>query len=183
MLLAAALAAAAALRLLLTAPLRRLVRQVSAVATGDHTTPIEPVGPREVASIAHAAEQMRAGLLRNSAELVAAQDQLSVAVERDRLVLDLQQGTTTQLSLLAVNLSGLAARHPTARAELLAQVGETDRVLRSLRQSIFDLDARTSGLAESPGRGLTSADSTDRHRLRDAAPGGRGRAAGGPGHG
>jgi CHASE3 domain sensor protein len=127
----------AALYFLLTRPLRRLVTDVEAVAAGDYEKAIEPAGPREVASIATAAEQMRAAMVRNSAELVAAQERLSVATERDRLAAGLQQGTTARVSMLAVQLTGLASRHPRAGAELMALVDETDLVLRDLRVMIY----------------------------------------------
>jgi methyl-accepting chemotaxis protein len=137
LMLLSAFLAFAALRLFLARPLRRLVREVGAVAGGDYNSPIEPAGPREVASIAVAAEQLRVGMLRHSSELVAAQERLSAAAERDRLVADLQQGATARLSLLGIQLSSLATRHPSAQADLLPLVGETDQVMRSLRDAIF----------------------------------------------
>ena len=90
MVLLAAALALASLRYLLARPLRRLVRQMSAVADGEYRTPIDAAGTREVASIARAAEQMRAGLVRYSEDVVAAQDQLSITFERDRLAAELQ---------------------------------------------------------------------------------------------
>jgi CHASE3 domain sensor protein len=127
------------LRRLITLPLERLVVQVQVVADGSYDHAIAPGGPTEINQLAEAVEKMRASLVRNSRDLLAARQVLAVNDERARMAADLQERTIQRVFALGLMLSSAAAREPRNAHTYLPFIEETDAVIRELRSLIFDI--------------------------------------------
>jgi CHASE3 domain sensor protein len=140
------------LRRLITLPLDRLVGQVKVVADGSYDRAIAPGGPAEINQLAEAVEKMRASLVRNSRDLLAARQVLAVNDERARMAADLQERTIQRVFALGLMLSSAAAREPHNAHTYLPFVEETDAVIRELRSLIFDIsqDIRSAATGQQP---------------------------------
>jgi len=126
-------------------PLGGLVAQVRAVADGAYEAPITPSGPRELAIIADSVETMRRSIVDHGHELVAAQRELTLREEHDRLATDLHDLTIQRLFALGLRLTSISRRHPDMAPALTPLVAETDRIVREVRSVIFDLGHAESG--------------------------------------
>lgn len=120
-------------------PLGRLVAQVRGVSEGAYETAITPTGPQELATIADSVETMRRSIVDHGRELVAAQRELTLREEHDRLATDLHDLTIQRLFALGLSLTSVSRRHPDAAPALAPLVAETDRIIREVRSVIFDL--------------------------------------------
>jgi signal transduction histidine kinase len=144
----ALLVAAASVPLLrrrLTGPLERLLTDVQTVAAGDHDRPIRPGGPREVAIIAASVDRMRDNLVGYSREREAAQHELTLRQEHDRMAADLHDLTIQRVFGLGLGLTSVARRHPELAPVVAPLVEETDRIIREVRTVIFDLGRAETG--------------------------------------
>jgi CHASE3 domain sensor protein len=139
--LVTAVATASALHRLTTRPLARLLRELTAVAGGDTDRQITSAGPPELRTIAGAAETMRTALVDSSAALAAAQHQIGIAGERDRVARQIGDHTLHRLYALTLGLSGLRARHPGLARDLAPLVADTDAIAQQLRGIIYPLPA------------------------------------------
>jgi CHASE3 domain sensor protein len=144
----------------LTRPLGRLVGQLEAVSSGEYDRRIDASGPEEVRLMAEAAETMRMSVVDRSAELVAAQHELSVHTERQRVAADLHDTTIQRLFGLGLKLSALASQRTELAGTLNSLIDEADAIIRELRQMIFEMNedairakaaARDAG-GDQPGR-------------------------------
>ncbi|MGY1644328.1 CHASE3 domain-containing protein [Geodermatophilus sp. SYSU D00703] len=133
------------LRRRLTRPLERLLTDVQAVAAGDHDRPISAQGAQELVTIAASVETMRQSVLRHSRERLAAQRQLTLHEEHDRMATDLHDLTIQRVFALGLRLSSAGRRHPELAPVLAPLVEETDEVIRELRTVIFDLGRTPDG--------------------------------------
>jgi CHASE3 domain sensor protein len=138
------------LRRLITLPLERLVGQVQVVADGSYDRSIAPGGPAEINQLAEAVEKMRASLVQNSRELLAARHVLAVNDERARMAADLQERTIQRVFALGLMLSSAAARDPRHAQTFLPFVEETDAIIRELRSLIFDISQDDGSAASGP---------------------------------
>ena len=139
----AGLALAATVALLhfaLTRPLGRLTGQLGAVSGGEYDRRIDASGPQEIRQIAEAAESMRISIVDRSAELVAAQHELSVQTERQRVAADLHDTTIQRLFGLGLKLSALASQRTEVASTLNALIDEADEIIRELRRMIFQMN-------------------------------------------
>ncbi|GAA2156606.1 hypothetical protein GCM10009844_44980 [Nocardioides koreensis] len=139
----ALLALAATVTLLhfsLTRPLGRLMGQLEAVSSGEYDRRIDASGPEEVRLMAEAAEKMRMSVVDRSAELVAAQHELSVHTERQRVAADLHDTTIQRLFGLGLKLSALASQRAELAGTLNSLIDEADGIIRELRQMIFEMN-------------------------------------------
>ena len=139
----AGLALAATVALLhfaLTRPLGRLTGQLGAVSGGEYDRRIDASGPQEIRQIAEAAESMRMSIVDRSADLVAAQHELSVQTERQRVAADLHDTTIQRLFGLGLKLSALASQRAELAATLNALIDEADEIIRELRRMIFQMN-------------------------------------------
>jgi signal transduction histidine kinase len=128
------------LRRVLDRPLEQLMDELQA-ASNDNQHPVAAANaPLELDVIAGAAEQMRAALVRNSAELVDAERRLTLLDERDRLAADLHDHTIQQVFALGLALTNTASRAgPEVRAQLETAIDATDQIIRKLRGIIFEI--------------------------------------------
>jgi signal transduction histidine kinase len=139
----AGLALAATVGLLhfaLTRPLSRLTGQLEAVSCGEYDRRIDASGPQEVRQIAEAAESMRMSIVDRSADLVAAQHELSVQTERQRVAADLHDTTIQRLFGLGLKLSALASQRTELAGTLNSLIDEADEIIRELRRMIFQMN-------------------------------------------
>ena len=139
----AGLALAATVALLhfaLTRPLSRLTGQLGAVSGGEYDRRIDASGPQEIRQIAEAAESMRMSIVDRSADLVAAQHELSVQTERQRVAADLHDTTIQRLFGLGLKLSALASQRTELAATLNSLIDEADEIIRELRRMIFQMN-------------------------------------------
>lgn len=130
----------ALLHFALTRPLGRLMGQLEAVSTGEYDRRIDASGPEEVRLMAEAAETMRMSIVDRSAELVAAQHELSVHTERQRVAADLHDTTIQRLFGLGLKLSALASQRVELAGTLNSLIDEADGIIRELRQMIFEMN-------------------------------------------
>jgi CHASE3 domain sensor protein len=122
-------------------PLRRLVDAVEAVAEGDYTRSVPQGGPQEYAQLGRAVERMRRRLLLRSDELAAAQRQVTVLAERERIAEGLQDLTIQRVFALGMRLSSLSSQgRGASSSELQALVADTDMVIKELRGVIVGPD-------------------------------------------
>ncbi|MGK5110476.1 MULTISPECIES: CHASE3 domain-containing protein [unclassified Geodermatophilus] len=126
-------------RRLITGPLDRLLDDVQAVAAGDHGRPIAASGPREFATIADSVDRMRASVVAHSTQRAAAQRELTLRQEHERMAADLHDLTIQRVFGLGLGLSSLSRRHAQLAPAVLPLIEETDRIIRELRTVIFDL--------------------------------------------
>ncbi len=136
----ALLATVALLHFALTRPLGRLMGQLGAVSAGEYHRRIDSGGPEEVRLMAEAAERMRMSVVDRSAELVAAQHELSVHSERQRVAADLHDTTIQRLFGLGLKLSALASQRAELAGTLNALIDEADEIIRELRAMIFEMN-------------------------------------------
>ena len=139
----AGLALAATVALLhfaLTRPLGRLTGQLEAVSGGEYDRRINASGPQEIRQIAEAAESMRISVVDRSADLVAAQHELSVQTERQRMAADLHDTTIQRLFGLGLKLSALASQRTELAGTLNALIDDADEIIRELRRMIFQMN-------------------------------------------
>ncbi|MFC4783544.1 CHASE3 domain-containing protein [Nocardioides sp. MAHUQ-72] len=141
------------LRFALTRPLRELIEQLGVVSAGDYERHIDAEGPEEVRQIAEAAETMRVSVVDRSTELVAAQHELSVQTERQRVAADLHDTTIQRLFGLGLRLSALASQRPELAGTLNSMIDEADEIIRELRRMIFEMGGTQAGVERpSPDR-------------------------------
>ena len=183
----------ALLHFALTRPLGRLMGQLEAVSSGEYDRRIDASGPEEVRLMAEAAETMRMSIVDRSAELVAAQHELSVHTERQRVAADLHDTTIQRLFGLGLKLSALASQRVELAGTLNSLIDEADGIIRELRQMIFEMNedairanaaARDAG-PDQPGEAEPGQTKPERSGAEPAARAGQLRAgepgAGGPG--
>src|SRR6478672_4568094 len=91
---------------------------------------------------------MRISIVDRSAELVAAQHELSVQSERQRVAADLHDTTIQRLFGLGLKLSALASQRTELQGTLNALIDEADEIIRQLRQMIFEMNGDTSRSGE-----------------------------------
>jgi signal transduction histidine kinase len=144
------------LRRRLDRPLRRLLADVQTVADGDYDHPIDRSGPRELALIGGAVDRMRASVVASGRERLAAERELTLRQEHDRLAADLHDLTIQRVFGLGLSLTSVARRQPQVAGLMTPLVTETDRIIRELRTVIFGLT-----------RGGSAAGGTLRGRLMD----------------
>lgn len=132
----AALATVVAVSRMTTRPLARLVTDLTEVADGATDQRIAVQGPAELRTIAAAAETMRTGLVRNAADLAAAQRQLGAFGERERMAEHLRDRTIQRIFALGLSLSHLIGSRPELAAQAAPLVHETDAIAQELRSII-----------------------------------------------
>nr|WP_294696124.1 CHASE3 domain-containing protein [uncultured Friedmanniella sp.] len=118
-------------------PLARLVEQLTAVAGGKTDQKITVTGPREVRTIAAAAETMRTSLQRNAQALAAAQHRIGAFAEQERMAAHLRDHTMQRLYGLSLSLVQLGGIHPGLSQRVAPLIAETDAITRELRGVIF----------------------------------------------
>lgn len=118
---------------LLNRPLTALVKEVKAVADGDYDEPIRRKGPKEIAEVSAAVEEMRERLRANAIWLADAHRR----VEQARIAADLQGRIIQGVSDLALGLTSASARH---RVDLEPFVRDSDKIIRDLGEVIFNLN-------------------------------------------
>ena len=129
--------------LALTRPLRLLLERLDAVAGGEYERSIDVRGPEEISRIAEAAETMRESIVDRSTALAAAQHELGVQNERQRLAADLHDTTIQRLFALGLKLSAVASQRTELAGTLNALIEEADEIIRQLRRMIFELEGGT----------------------------------------
>jgi CHASE3 domain sensor protein len=133
----------ALLWLALTRPLRLLLQRLDSVAGGEYDRSIDVAGPEEISRIAEAAETMRVSIVDRSAALAAAQHELGVQNERQRLAADLHDTTIQRIFGLGLKLSAVASQRAELATTLNALIEEADEIIRELRRMIFELESGT----------------------------------------
>ena len=143
-----AIAALAGLRWLFALPLKRFLRQLRVVASGDYAAPLDAGGPHEFTIIADAVDRMRDSIIRTTADAAAVQQRLSLREERDRLAADLHDRTIQRVFGLGLALDSMNTSSPAAGKDLEPLVEETDKIIRELRSVILAIggDQNTEGL-------------------------------------
>jgi signal transduction histidine kinase len=136
------------LRHLISKPLGRLLGQVQAVAGGAYGQPISESNPQELAAIARSVDRMRDSIVTHAHDLVAAQRELTLSEEHDRLATELHDTSIQRIFALGLALSSLARRNPELEPTLSPLIQETDQIVREIRTVIFDLgrEEGTEGL-------------------------------------
>ena len=137
----------------LTRPLGRLVGQLESVAGGEYDRRVHASGPEEIRQMADAAEAMRMSIVERSAELVAAQHELSVQTERQRVAADLHDTTIQRLFGLGLKLSAVASQRTELAGTLNSLIDEADEIIRELRRMIFEMneeEIRANAAARQP---------------------------------
>ncbi len=156
-----ALGALPLLHHLITVPLRRLIGQVQAVADGSYARPIDVEEPEELAAIARSVDRMRHAVVTHSQRTVAAQRELVLREEHDRLATDLHDSTIQRIFALGLALTSLARRNPELADSLAPLIDETDGIVREVRTVVFDL-GRTEGTESLRGRVVDLAEESTR---------------------
>lgn len=118
-------------------PLARLEQQLTAVASGETDQKITVAGPREVRTIAAAAETMRTGLQHNAEALAAAQHRIGAFSEQERMAEHLCDHTMQRLYALSLSLIQLGGTHPGLTQRIAPLIAESDAITRDLRSVIF----------------------------------------------
>jgi len=121
----------------LSKPVRTLVHDVRAVADGDYDQPIARSGPRELADLSAAVEEMRDSLRAATGRLV----DVELREEQARIAADLHDRVIQRVFGLGLGLTSAAAR---GHRELAPYIDETDGIIRDLRESIFNLNHSAS---------------------------------------
>ncbi len=134
------ISAVIAVQRLLTRPVARLVRDVRTVADGVYDQSISRAGPREIAEVSAAVEDMRDSLRAATGRLVDAE----LRDEQARIAADLHDRVIQRVFGLGLGLTSAAAR---GNRELGPFIDETDSIIRDLRESIFNLDHAISAPA------------------------------------
>jgi len=122
---------------MLTRPVSRLVREVRAVADGDYDQTIGRAGPREIAEVSAAVEDMRDSLRAAVNRLVDAE----LRDEQARIAADLHDRVIQRVFGLGLGLTSASVH---GRRDLTPFIDETDGIIRDLRESIFNLDHAVS---------------------------------------
>jgi CHASE3 domain sensor protein len=130
---AVAILAAVLVSRLLTRPVNTVLRDVRAVSEGNYDHHIFPRGPREISTLAEAAERMRDNLRTSTKRLVEAERR----DEQARLAADLHNRTIRRVFSLGLKLTSAAAR---GNRELRPLITETDNIIHDLQAIIFNLD-------------------------------------------
>lgn len=128
-----------------TRPLRRFLVEVRQVAAGEHPGPLRARGPDELVIVADAVERMRTNVIEASAEAARAEHRLVVRDERDRVAADLHDLIVQRVFGLGMSLNSTAARFPELAAALEPLIDETDRIVKELRNVIFDITPNLPG--------------------------------------
>ncbi|WP_067892686.1 CHASE3 domain-containing protein [Nocardia vaccinii] len=124
---------------LVNRPVTRLIGQLQAVSEGNYAVEIQRDGPAEIAAIADAVNQMRAGILASIDHRVAVENELIRYDEQARMAADLHDRTINRVFGLGLLLASVASRHPGMRSQLEPLIAETDEINSELRMVIFDL--------------------------------------------
>jgi signal transduction histidine kinase len=127
----------------LSRPVKTLVEEVRAVADGDYDQPFQRGGPREIAELSEAVEEMRDSLRTATGRLV----DVELREEQARIAADLHDRVIQRVFGLGLGLTSAAAR---GNRDLAPFIDETDGIIRDLRESIFNLNHSVS----SPGRAV-----------------------------
>ncbi|MGY1633500.1 CHASE3 domain-containing protein [Geodermatophilus sp. SYSU D01186] len=133
----------------LTRPLQRLLDDVRVVADGDYDRRIDRRGPQELSLVADAVDRMRGSVVASSRERVAAQHELTLRHEHDRMAADLHDRTIQRVFGLGLQLASAGRRRPELAPVADPLIEETDRIIRELRTVIFELNRRGSDAGES----------------------------------
>ncbi len=130
------------LQRLLTRPVNTLVGEVKTVADGDYDQPIHRAGPREIAELSDAVEQMRTSLRASTERLIEGE----LREEQARIAADLHDRVIQRVFGLGLALTSASARR---NPDLEPFIDETDTIIRDLREVIFNLNQSTSPLGPS----------------------------------
>lgn len=122
-----------AVRRCLTRPVNVLLREVKTVAEGLYDQPIQRAGPREIAQLSEAVEQMRESLRASTGRLVDAE----LRDEQSRIAADLHGRVIQRVFSLGLSITSASARR---KPELQPLIAETDAIIRDLREVVFNLD-------------------------------------------
>jgi signal transduction histidine kinase len=141
--LLAILVALALLLRMLTRPLQDLNDQIQQVAEGSYDQTIVADGAREIALIADSVERMRRNLVANASALVAANEQIVIRDERDRIALDLHDMTIQRVFGIGLMVRALGQRHPELLLDVDSVVEASDETIRELRSLIFGFRAES----------------------------------------
>ncbi|MGY1636867.1 CHASE3 domain-containing protein [Geodermatophilus sp. SYSU D00742] len=136
------------LRRRLTRPLQRLLTDVRVVADGDYDHRIDRRGPQELSLLADAVDRMRVSVVASGRERVAAQHELTLRQEHDRMAADLHDLTIQRVFGLGLRLASAGLRHPQLAPVADPLIEETDRIIRELRTVIFELSRHGSDSGE-----------------------------------
>ncbi|MBB2988628.1 signal transduction histidine kinase [Mycolicibacterium iranicum] len=128
----------------LTRPVNTLVETVKTVADGDYDEPIQREGPREIAAIAEAVEEMRDSLRASTERLVDSE----LRDEQARIAADLHDRVIQQVFGLGLGLTSAATRR---NPDLEPFIDETDVIIRDLREVVFNLNHAVAKPGRSAG--------------------------------
>ena len=117
---------------LLGRPLDTLVAQVRTVADGDYDQPISRAGPREVAEVSEAVEEMRENLRASTIQLLDGERRN----EQARIAADVHDRIIQRVFGLGLGLTSASARR---NPDLQPFIDETDDIIQDLREVIFNL--------------------------------------------
>lgn len=137
LLLAVVVGALIAVQRFLTNPVNALLRDVRRVADGDYDQPIVPAGPREIAKISEAVEEMRESLRTSIDRLVDGE----LRDEQARIAADLHDRVIQRVFGLGLGLTSASSRR---NPELEPFIDETDAIIHDLREVIFNLNQAIS---------------------------------------
>jgi signal transduction histidine kinase len=128
------------LRRRLDRPLDRLLTDVQAVAHGDHDHHIARSGPPELALLADSVDRMRSNLVESGRARAAAQHELTLRQEHDRMAADLHDHTIQRVYAMGLRLATAARRDPQVAPMVAPLIEETRRINEELRAVISNLD-------------------------------------------
>ena len=116
----------------LVRPLNTLVAEVRTVADGNYDQPISLAGPREIAELSEAVEEMRENLRASTVQLLDSERRS----EQARIAADVHDRIIQRVFGLGLGLTSAAARR---NPDLQPFIDETDEIIRDLREVIFNL--------------------------------------------
>lgn len=132
LLLAVVVISVGLLHRLVTQPVNRVLRDITAVAEGDYDRAIRSAGLREIAVLAGAAETMRDNLRTSTTRLLEAERR----DEQTRMAADLHDRTIRRVYALGLGLTSAGQRRS---PDLMPFVDETDSIIADLREIVFNL--------------------------------------------